>query len=87
MMDVQQNYHFPNLSVNEVNWFFKLGIYNLNFIIYGKDQRKENMLIYTQADNLPGRYSNEVLPIYRLPVLEENDKVGHNESHTLWAFQ
>jgi hypothetical protein len=84
MMDVQQNQHFPKLSVNEVNWFCKLGIYNLNFIIHGKDQRKENMLIYTQADNLPGRYSNEVLPIYLLPVLEEIDIDGHNESH---AFQ
>ena len=45
------------------------------------------MLIYTQADNLPGRYSNEVFHIYLLLVLEEKDIDGHNESCTLWVFQ
>lgn len=87
MMDVQQNQHFPNLSVNEIKWFCKLWIYNVNFIIHGTDQSKENMFIYTQADNLPGRYYNEVFPIYLLLVLEEKDIDGHYESCTLWVFQ
>jgi len=34
------------------------------------------MFIYTQADNLPGRYSSEVFPIYLLLVLEEKDIDG-----------
>ena len=38
------------------------------------------MFIYTQADNLPGRYSNEVFHIYLLLVLEEKGIDGHNES-------
>jgi hypothetical protein len=50
-----------------------LWIYNLNFIIHGKDQSKENMFIYTKADNLPGKNSNEVFPIYLLLVREEKD--------------